>query len=167
MALPQSQSPLTQFNYSYDVQAQIFPHFVEDTPTFEPNGVSIMPLGNNPANSVPLMQWGSPRPQQELTGLSETMSELAISDCAQPPPSKIRRRNALTIQDTNLPIFQFSEAGLNTMHEHQLPQQPDAFERSFLLQVELEFKWIKSTFGKIKFLTQKVKIWQTLSIFED
>lgn len=71
-------------------------------------------------------QWGSPRPA-ELTGLSETMSELAISDYAPPPPSKIRRRNALTIHDPNPPTFHFA-------NEQQLPNQPDSFERSFLLQ---------------------------------
>ena len=49
-------------------------------------------------------QWGSQR-SPELTGLSDTMSELAISDCAQPPPSKIRRRNAITIQDPDPSIF--------------------------------------------------------------
>jgi len=99
MALPQSHAPLTSYSYPYDAAVQAFPHLVESGHTFPihftPNGVSNMPLGNPPQPVPP--QWGSPRPQ-ELTGLSETMSELAISDCAQPPPSKIRRRNALTIQ---------------------------------------------------------------------
>jgi len=136
MALPHA--PLPSFNHPYDVAAPTFNNLVDGPSTFTspstfqtpfaPNGVT-MPHGN-PASTAP-PQWGSPR-AQEVTGLSETMSELAISDCAQPPPSKIRRRNALTIQDTNLLIFQFSDADMTNMQ--QLPQQPDAFERSFLLQ---------------------------------
>jgi hypothetical protein len=123
------------FNLPFPVENQLSagPHLYAEAgvrqDSFFSNGVA-MPFTLQP--TVP-PQWGAPRPQEEL-GLSDTMSELAISDCAQPPPNKIRRRNALTIDDPNPPLFHFHTAGDAPALEQQLPNQPDAFERSFLLQ---------------------------------
>jgi hypothetical protein len=81
--------------------------------------------------------WGIQRPP-EVNCLSDTLSELAISDCAQPPPNKIRRRNAITIHDhPNPPVFQFQDADMSSAQlpaHHRRHQEQDAFESSFLLQ---------------------------------
>ncbi len=110
---------------------------------------------NNPTPFIPtttVPQWQRP---PEITCLSDTMSELAISDCAQPPPNKIRRRNAITIQDPNPSVFQFNDANLADQPQHSHHQ--DAFESSFLLQrmEELQKRLGGSTLGDMKVDTSR------------
>jgi hypothetical protein len=107
MSLPQNTAPpFSGMVYPYVAPVQgptnnITTSTHSSVPVLQP-----MFTANGPVSfGGPVPQWATQR-SPELTGLSDTMSELAISDCAQPPPSKIRRRNAITIQDPDPTIFQ-------------------------------------------------------------
>lgn len=62
------------------------------------------PLPNN--STTPDMTKSS-SPSSFLTGLATDLSQLALTD--QPPPRKVRRRNALTVQDLHYPPSASSE----------------------------------------------------------
>lgn len=55
----------------------------------------------SPNNSMPAYL-GNSGPNQ-LNGLASDLSEMVIGD--RPPPRKIRRRNALTVQDPHFPYI--------------------------------------------------------------
>ena len=130
MALPHNSYPF--YNTGSDLQAPL-----PNPPMFNTGQMAFNTQTTFPNANASIPSWGVERPP-EVGCLSDTLSELAISDCAQPPPNKIRRRNAITIQDHPHPqVFQFQDADMTsqlpTHPRHHHPHQ-DAFESSFLLQ---------------------------------